>query len=111
MAPHRNHVEARSSRVPARQYVSETHDHKPDAPSAVHTSTAQQLVARIKRGSKYFDQTPPGIWFDVRVVEDNYFQLRGNSNNYRISDVVMGVRLSNGTVLDFSSGRTVTVAA
>lgn len=29
MAPHRNHVEARSSRVPARQFVSETHDHKP----------------------------------------------------------------------------------
>lgn len=32
MAPHRNHVEARSSRRPARQFVSETHDHKPDAP-------------------------------------------------------------------------------
>lgn len=30
--PHRNHVELRSSRRPARQYVSETHDHKPDAP-------------------------------------------------------------------------------
>ena len=33
MAPHRNHVEARSSRAPARQYVAESHDHKPDAPS------------------------------------------------------------------------------
>lgn len=33
MAPHRNHVEARSSREPARQYVAESHDHKPDAPS------------------------------------------------------------------------------
>lgn len=32
MAPHRNHVEARSSRAPARQYVAESHDHKPDAP-------------------------------------------------------------------------------
>jgi len=31
MAPHRNHIEARSSRTAARQYVSETHDHKPDA--------------------------------------------------------------------------------
>lgn len=30
--PRRNHVEARSSRRPARQYVSETHDHKPNAP-------------------------------------------------------------------------------
>lgn len=33
MAMHRNHVEARSSRAPARQFVSETHDHKPDAPT------------------------------------------------------------------------------
>lgn len=32
MAPHRNHVEARSSRRPARQYVAESHEHKPDAP-------------------------------------------------------------------------------
>jgi len=32
MSPHRNHVELRASRKPARQYVSETHDHKPDAP-------------------------------------------------------------------------------
>lgn len=30
--PYRNHVERRSSRAPARQFVSETHDHKPDAP-------------------------------------------------------------------------------
>lgn len=29
--PYRNHVEARSSRAPARQFVSETHDHKPNA--------------------------------------------------------------------------------
>lgn len=28
----RSHVEARASRIPARQFVSETHDHKPDAP-------------------------------------------------------------------------------
>lgn len=32
MAPLRNHVEARASRTPARQYVTESHDHKPDAP-------------------------------------------------------------------------------
>lgn len=30
--PLRNHVEMRSNRRPVRQYVSETHDHKPDAP-------------------------------------------------------------------------------
>lgn len=34
MPPHRNHVEARSNKAPARQYVADTHDHKPDAPSA-----------------------------------------------------------------------------
>lgn len=33
MPPHKNHVEARSYRIVARQYVSETHDHKPDAPT------------------------------------------------------------------------------
>lgn len=32
MPLHRNHVEARSRKYAARQYVSETHDHKPDAP-------------------------------------------------------------------------------
>lgn len=29
----KNHVEARSYRIDARQYVSETHDHKPDSPT------------------------------------------------------------------------------
>jgi len=39
MAPHRNHVEARSSRRPARQFVSETHDHKADAPAPFFVGT------------------------------------------------------------------------
>lgn len=43
MAPHRNHVEARSSRIPARQFVSETHDHKPDAP--VTPGRAKEVLA------------------------------------------------------------------
>lgn len=34
MSPHRNHVEARANKTVARQYVSETHDHKPDAPGS-----------------------------------------------------------------------------
>lgn len=33
LPPYRNHVERRASRRPARQYVSETHHHKPDAPT------------------------------------------------------------------------------
>ena len=32
--PHRNHIESRSSREPARQFLSDSHDHKPDAPGA-----------------------------------------------------------------------------
>lgn len=45
MAPHRNRVEARSSRKPARQFVSETHDHKRDAP----IRTTVLLLDQIKR--------------------------------------------------------------
>lgn len=43
MAPHRNHVEARSSRAPARQYVAESHDHKADAP--VSPAKAKEVLA------------------------------------------------------------------
>jgi len=65
----------------------------------------QQLVARIKRRSKYWGQTAPNEWFDVRVVMDTYYQLRGNNNNYRLIDVVMGVRLPDGAVVDLSNGK------
>jgi hypothetical protein len=60
----------------------------------------QQLVARIKRSSKYFGQNPPGGWFDVRVTEDRHYRLRGNNNNYRIGDVAFGVRLENGEIVE-----------
>lgn len=69
----------------------------------------QQLVARIKRSSKYYGQTPPNRWFTVTVVEDSWYQLRGNSNNYRVSDVALGVRLPSGKIVDFSNGRTIDV--
>jgi hypothetical protein len=64
-----------------------------------------QLVARIKRSSKYWGQTAPDQWFEVRVVEDNYYQLRGNNNNYRLGDVACGVRLASGTIVDFSNSK------
>lgn len=38
MAPHRNHVEKRANRVPARQFVSDSHDHKPDVDSCIPTA-------------------------------------------------------------------------
>lgn len=68
--------------------------------------SAQQLVARIKRSSKYYGQTRPGAWFDVRVVADTYYHLRGNNNNYRLSDVALGMRLDSGIVVDLDSGKT-----
>jgi hypothetical protein len=67
----------------------------------------QQLVARIKKNSKYWGQTAPNEWFDVRVVPDNYYQLRGNQNNYRFSDVVMGIRI-DGAIVDFKTGKSST---
>lgn len=66
----------------------------------------QQLVARIKRRSKYWGQTEPHQWFDVRVVEDAGYRLRGNSNNYRLDDVVLGVRLASGVIVDLANGKT-----
>ena len=66
----------------------------------------QQLVARIKRRSKYWGQTAPNRWFDVRVVEDTGYHLRGNNNNYRLDDVIIGVRLANGCIVDLTNGKT-----
>lgn len=71
----------------------------------------QTLVARIKRSSKYRDQSPPNQWFEVRIVADNYYQLRGNSNNYRFVDVAMGIRFADGTIVDFTSGKKIQPAA
>lgn len=64
----------------------------------------QQLVARIKRGSKYWGQTPPNQWFDARLVQD-YYHLRGNNNNYRLEDVSLGMRFANGAILDLANGK------
>lgn len=60
----------------------------------------QQLMARIKRTSKYADQAPEGDgWFEVRVVPDMGYGLRGNNNNYRFCDVAFGIRLADGTIV------------
>jgi hypothetical protein len=65
----------------------------------------QQLVARIKRSSKYWGQTAPNQWFDVRVVDDTGYHLRGNNNNYRLGDVVLGMRLADDVIVDLHNGR------
>lgn len=60
----------------------------------------QQLVARIKRSSKYYGQTTAGEWFDVRFVADRSYPVRGNHNNYRTSDLAFGVRLDDGVIIN-----------
>jgi hypothetical protein len=70
---------------------------------------SQQLVARIKRSSKYWGQTKPNQWFDVRVVDDSLYRLRGNNNNYRLGDVVLGVRLASGVIVELATGKTISV--
>lgn len=60
---------------------------------------AQQLVARIKRGSKYRHQSPPGEWFNVRLNR-RYPVVEGNNNAYEMSDVTFGVRLEDGSILE-----------
>lgn len=61
--------------------------------------TAQQLVARIKRTSKYAYQAPQGDWFEVHISH-RYPVVSGNNNAYEMSDVVFGVRLGDGTVAE-----------
>lgn len=74
---------------------------KPAATGAIRQP--QQLVARIKRSSKYFGQTEPGEWFDVRGVGDRSYPWRGNHNNYRSSDLAFGLRLDDGSVIELRS--------
>lgn len=75
-------------------------DSETEQPQADDANSAQQLVARIKRSSKYYGQTKPNEWFAVRVVPDMGYGLRGNNNNYRFGDVVFGIRLEDGTVVE-----------
>lgn len=64
------------------------------------TEERQQLVARIKRSSKYAHQAPKGGWFDVRKINRGYPQVVGNNNAYDRSDVTFGVRLDDGTIVE-----------
>lgn len=65
----------------------------------------QQLVARIKRSSEYWGQTSPHQWFEVEIAEDDYYAIRGNTNRYRVSDVVLGMRFADGSIIDLTSGK------
>lgn len=66
----------------------------------------QQLVARIKRSSEYWGQTPKNRWFDVEIAGDDFYRVRGNNNRYRVCDVRFGIHLTDGNILDLTSGKT-----
>ena len=63
---------------------------------------SQQLVARIKRTSKYHHQSPPDKWFDVRLSH-RYPVVSGNNNAYELHDVVFGIRLDDGMILELKA--------
>ena len=68
--------------------------------------TNQQLVARIKKSSKYAYQAPDGEWFEVEVRPDgSSYSLDGNNNRYRFSDVTFGIMLENGDVVPLPTRR------
>lgn len=67
----------------------------------------QQIVARIKKSSKYHGQTKPGEWFDVRFITDRTcgYSIKGNNNQYRLIDVAIGVRLDDGSIITIKGPR------
>lgn len=67
----------------------------------------QKLVARIKRTSKYYGQSPACGWFQIRIVDDEGMRVRGNYNNYRLSDLVIGVVTRSGAIIELASGKAV----
>ncbi|BEV44727.1 hypothetical protein [Afipia carboxidovorans] len=69
MPPHSNHVEMRASRRPARQYVSETHDRKPDARWRSDVTLAKCMVLRKILDNGPLDLTGMGEWYRQRCIE------------------------------------------
>jgi hypothetical protein len=72
--------------------------------SARFGSMAQQLVARIKKSSKYAYQSPEGDWFEVQFRNwsgdrCDAYTIHCNSNDYRVCDLAFGVRLDNGKIV------------
>lgn len=63
-------------------------------------SSSQQIVARIKKSSKYAYQAPDKKWFEVRFTPHDDYNVRGNGNSYRMADVVFGVRLDDGKIVE-----------
>jgi hypothetical protein len=63
----------------------------------------QQLVARIKKSSKYHYQAPPAQWFDVRIESDRLsYSIIGNNNQYRAIDLAFGVRIDTDKIVELN---------
>jgi hypothetical protein len=67
---------------------------------AAHLIEPLRLVARIKRTSKYWGQTKPNAWFDVFINPGWEYAVKGNSNQYRLKDVVLGLLQTDGGVFE-----------
>lgn len=66
---------------------------------------AQQLYARIKKSSKYFGQTKPGVLFPVFLdarIRDDYKVQGGPGGQYRLADVNLFVVSEGGDELRIS---------
>lgn len=66
MAPHIHHVERRASKKPARQYVSDSHDHKPAV------ATRKRIKIRLRDHGQDF------LWWDLEERDDGF--------SYRVVD-------------------------
>lgn len=63
-----------------------------EAKCAAMKSRGQQLLAMIRRNSKYFSQTPAGVFFPVVVTPGNGYCVQGGpGGQYRLSDVFLFV--------------------
>jgi hypothetical protein len=88
--PHRNHVELRARKIAARQYVSETHDHKPDAPRKVATvHTAHNAAGEIL---DIIEITAPAPQYTPRLIKKRWKRSFGE-----------GTRVSRHTVHEHQS--------
>lgn len=84
--PYRHHIERRASRKPARQYVSESHDHKPDAPLCT-----KPAIKRCLKLLRFSPITRSGdVWrFGVATIGNNVIeQLLADGRVVREGDTV-----------------------
>lgn len=67
--PHRNHVEMIAKKIAARQYVSETHDHKPDARERSDLTIALRMVLRKILDEGSLDLRCISEWHRQRCID------------------------------------------